>query len=231
MRKSRSDYAFIAAICAAAHSRKVTCARPFNVLKFLGLRLSCFRALTDVLFSLFVPSALRGVQHVTICTFQFCKSFVSDLLSSSSWNVSLVLGPKNWYGLGSAGSGLPSIRQKKCGKSPAAAWGKVNICHALVRCLRKSTLGACSCRTLAISICHLGVLTPTCQSSKETRLETVWLLPLFRCDCAETQGICFFCSRNVWQLPLLEGDRAKTRGKCTLQSRLHKTEKTTQRFK
>ena len=35
------------------------------------------RALTDVLFLLFVPSALRGVQHVTICTFQFCKSFLS----------------------------------------------------------------------------------------------------------------------------------------------------------
>ena len=34
------------------------------------------RALTDVLFLVFVPS-LRGVQHVTICTFQFCKSFLS----------------------------------------------------------------------------------------------------------------------------------------------------------
>ena len=63
MRKSRSDYAIIAAICAAAHSTNVTCSRPFNVLKFLGHRLSCFRALTDVLFSPFVPSALRGVQH------------------------------------------------------------------------------------------------------------------------------------------------------------------------
>ena len=121
MRKSRSDYAFIAAICAAAHSTNVTCARPFNVLKFLGLRLSCFRALTDVLFSLFVPSALRGVQHVTICTFQFCISFVSDLLSSSSWNVSLVLGPKNWYGLGSARSGLPSSSSSSSSRSSSSS--------------------------------------------------------------------------------------------------------------
>ena len=108
MRKSRSDYAIIAAIRAAAHSTNVTCSRPFNVLKFLGHRLSCFRALTDVLFSLFVPSALRGVQHVMICAFQFCKSFVSDLLCSSSWNVSPGFGSENWYGLGSTGGGLPS---------------------------------------------------------------------------------------------------------------------------
>ena len=65
---------FSSTICAAAHSTNITCARPLNVLKFLGLRLS---ALTDVPFLLFVPSALRGVQHVTICTFQFCKSFLS----------------------------------------------------------------------------------------------------------------------------------------------------------
>ena len=57
------------------------------------------RALTDVLFLLFVPSALRGVQHVTICTFQFCKK---------AGTCPLVLGPKNWDGLGSAGGGLPS---------------------------------------------------------------------------------------------------------------------------
>ena len=101
MRKSRSDYAIIAAICAAAHSTNVTCSRPFNVLKFLGHRLSCFRALTDVLFSLFVPSALRGVQHVMICAFQFCKSFVSDLLYSSSWNVSPGFGSEKlvWFGV------------------------------------------------------------------------------------------------------------------------------------
>ena len=101
MRKSRSDNAIIAAICAAAHSTNVTCSRPFNVLKFLGHRLSCFRALTDVLFSLFVPSALRGVQHVMICAFQFCKSFVSDLLYSSSWNVSPGFGSEKlvWFGV------------------------------------------------------------------------------------------------------------------------------------
>ena len=110
MRKSRSDYAFIAAICAAAHSRKVTCARPFNVLKFLGLRLSCFRALTHVLFSLFVPSALRGVQHVTICTFQFCKSFVSDLLSSSSWNVVPGFGSEKLVWFGVRGEWPPQFR-------------------------------------------------------------------------------------------------------------------------
>ena len=30
-----SDYAIVATICAAAHSRNITCARPLNVLKFL----------------------------------------------------------------------------------------------------------------------------------------------------------------------------------------------------
>ena len=54
----------------SAHSTNITCARPLNVLKFLGLRLSCFRrALTDVLFLLFVPSALRGVQHRALVVF------------------------------------------------------------------------------------------------------------------------------------------------------------------
>ena len=37
------QYAKVATICAAAHSTNITCARPLNVLKFLGLRLSCFR--------------------------------------------------------------------------------------------------------------------------------------------------------------------------------------------
>ena len=70
--------------------QNITCARPLNVLKFSWT--SAFllpRALTDVLFLLFVPSALRGVQHVTICTFQFCRQelFVVHLLFSLSWNV------------------------------------------------------------------------------------------------------------------------------------------------
>ena len=56
------------------------------------------RALTDVLFLLFVPSALRGVQHVTICTFQFCKK---------AGTCPLVLGPKNWDGLGPRGVASP----------------------------------------------------------------------------------------------------------------------------
>ena len=38
------------------------------------------RALTDVLFLLFVPSALRGVQHVTICAFQFARAFCRALV-------------------------------------------------------------------------------------------------------------------------------------------------------
>ena len=99
MRKSQRDYA-IAAVCAAAHSTNVTCSRPFNVLKFLGHRLSCFRALTDVLFSLFVPSALKSVQHVTICAFQFCKSFVS-LVVFIKLNVSLSFGSEKlvWFGV------------------------------------------------------------------------------------------------------------------------------------
>ena len=60
------------------------------------------RALTDVLFLLFVPSALRGVQHVTICTFQFCKSFLScTCCFHEAGTCPLVLGPKNWDGLGS----------------------------------------------------------------------------------------------------------------------------------
>ena len=67
------------------------------------------RALTDVLFLLFVPSALRGVQHVTICTFQFCKSVLScTCCFHQAGTCPLVLGPKNWDGLGSAGGGLPS---------------------------------------------------------------------------------------------------------------------------
>ena len=67
------------------------------------------RALTDVLFLLFVPSALRGVQHVTICAFQFCKSFLScTCCFHEAGTCPLVLGPKNWDGLGSAGGGLPS---------------------------------------------------------------------------------------------------------------------------
>ena len=60
------------------------------------------RALTDLLFLLFVPSALRGVQHVTICAFQFCKSFfVVHLLFSFSWNVSSGFGSEKleWFGV------------------------------------------------------------------------------------------------------------------------------------
>ena len=67
------------------------------------------RVLTDVLFLLFVPSALKGVQHVTICAFQFCKSFLScTCCFHSAGTCPLVLSPKNWDGLGSAGGGLPS---------------------------------------------------------------------------------------------------------------------------
>ena len=51
MRKSRSDYAIVATICAAAHSTNITCARPLNVLKFLGLRLSCFEGSDGRTFS------------------------------------------------------------------------------------------------------------------------------------------------------------------------------------
>ena len=71
------------------------------------------RALTDVLFLLFVPSALRGVQHVTICTFQFCKK---------AGTCPLVLGPKNWDGLGSAGGGLPSTRRQEA-RNPSSSSG------------------------------------------------------------------------------------------------------------
>ena len=35
MRKSRSDYAIVATICAAEHSTNITCTRLLNVLKFL----------------------------------------------------------------------------------------------------------------------------------------------------------------------------------------------------
>ena len=74
------------------------------------------RALTDVLFLLFVPSALRGVQHVTICTFQFCKK---------AGTCPLVLGPKNWDGLGSAGGGLPSADY-------LASFDQLHSCTALL---------------------------------------------------------------------------------------------------
>ena len=68
------------------------------------------RALTDVLFLLFVPSALRSVQHVTICTFQFCKSVLScTCCFHQAGTCPLVLGPKNWDGLESAGGGLPYL--------------------------------------------------------------------------------------------------------------------------
>ena len=98
MRKSRSDYAIIAAICAAAHS--TTCSRPFNVLKFLGHWLSCFRVLTDGL----VPSALRGVQH-----FSFARALCRTCCIHQAGTCPLVSGgPKNWYGLESAEGGLPS---------------------------------------------------------------------------------------------------------------------------
>ena len=65
-----SDYAIVATICAAAHSTNISCARALNVLKFLGFRLSCFRGPDGRISSLRL-SALRGVKHVTICTFQF----------------------------------------------------------------------------------------------------------------------------------------------------------------
>ena len=107
-----SDYAIVATICAAAHSTNITCARPLNVLKFLGLRLSCFRG--GRTFSSLRPSALRGVQHVTICTFQFRRPtrydlhvsilqelFVVHLLFSLSWNVSPGFGSEKlrWFGV------------------------------------------------------------------------------------------------------------------------------------
>ena len=59
------------------------------------------RALTDVLFLVFVPSALRGVQHVTICTFKFCKSFLFACCFSLSWNVSPGFGSEKlgWFGV------------------------------------------------------------------------------------------------------------------------------------
>ena len=69
-----------------------------HVLKFLASAFLLPRVLTDVLFLLFVPSALRGVQHVTICTFQFCKK---------AGTCPLVWGSKNWNGLGSAGVAFP----------------------------------------------------------------------------------------------------------------------------
>ena len=74
------------------------------------------RALTDVLFLLFVPSALRGVQHVTICTFSILQElFVVHLLFFIKLErVPWFLGPKNWDGLGSAGGGLPSTSVLGC---------------------------------------------------------------------------------------------------------------------
>ena len=84
------------------------------------------RVLTDVLFLLFVPSALRGVQHVTICTFQFCKSFLScTCCFHSAGTCPLVLGPKNWDGLGSAGGGLPSADY-------LASFDQLHSCTALL---------------------------------------------------------------------------------------------------
>ena len=47
------------------------------------------RALTDVLFLLFVPSALRGIQHTFDLHVSFCKKAGTC--------------PKNWDGLGSRG--------------------------------------------------------------------------------------------------------------------------------
>ena len=77
-----SDYAIVATICAAAHSTNITCVRPLNVLKFLGLRLSCFQGPDGRTFSSLRPSALRGVQHVTSLLYlvsqtAFCFSVVS----------------------------------------------------------------------------------------------------------------------------------------------------------
>ena len=49
----------------AAHSTNVTCSPAVQCVEVSWTSaFFCFRALTDVLFSLFVPSALRGVQHV-----------------------------------------------------------------------------------------------------------------------------------------------------------------------
>ena len=65
-------------------------------------------------FSSLRPSALRGVQHVTICTFQFRRPtrydlhvsilqelFVVHLLFSLSWNVSPGFGSEKlrWFGV------------------------------------------------------------------------------------------------------------------------------------
>ena len=87
-------------LCAAAHSANRTCARPLNVLKFLGLRLSCFQGPDGRTFS------SRGVQHVTICTFQFCKEhfvvhlFVFIKLERVPWfwvpKIGMVWGPRGW---------------------------------------------------------------------------------------------------------------------------------------
>ena len=109
-----SDSGIVASICAAAHSTNMTCARPLNVLKFLGLRLSSSKGPDGRTFSSLRPSALRGVQHVTICTFQFRRPtrydlhvsilqelFVVHLLFSLSWNVSPGFGSEKlrWFGV------------------------------------------------------------------------------------------------------------------------------------
>ena len=62
-------------------------------MQLLDFGFLCFRGPLEVLYLLFVPSALRGIQHVTICTFQFCKKLegVEKL---------------GWFGV--RGSGLPS---------------------------------------------------------------------------------------------------------------------------
>ena len=77
--------------CVQPHSTNITCARPLNVLKFLGLRFFLPRALTDVLFLLFVPSALRGVQHVTSARFNFARAFCRALV------VFMKLEPVPWF--------------------------------------------------------------------------------------------------------------------------------------
>ena len=59
------------------HTVHITCARPLNVLKFLGLRFLASEGPDGRTFS--SSSALRGVQHVTICTFQFRRPTRYDL--------------------------------------------------------------------------------------------------------------------------------------------------------
>ena len=77
--------------CAAAHSTNITCARPLNVLKFLGLRL-----LASGSFSI-ERRPTRYDLHVSILQ----ELFVVHLLFLLSWNVSPGFGSKKleWFGV------------------------------------------------------------------------------------------------------------------------------------